>query len=194
MLELWHGDKRQKTLAAKEQASREGLSIQEMEQHMDTEMFLDEYPCWEAEGLHCPLILQEMFLQAAHSGRKEAECMICQGHQHGLPHLDLQADASTVQAVGPQTSREEIRDMYYKVYKLQRLPGSPPCGLEWTEELVSDVVSSLKDCLRHKGGQPSTGLGESKPADAWPPQSKTPRKRRRDTSAKRDLAEAREAH
>ena len=37
---------------------------------MDIEMFLDEYPCWEAGGLHHPLILQEMFLQVAHSGRK----------------------------------------------------------------------------------------------------------------------------
>ena len=40
---------------------------------MDIKMFLDKNPCWEAEGLHCPLILQEMFLQAAHSGRQEAE-------------------------------------------------------------------------------------------------------------------------
>ena len=134
-----------------------------------------------------------MFLQAAHSGRKEAECMICWGHQHGLLHLDPQADISAVQAVGPSTSREEIRDLYYQVYKLWRLPGSPLCGQEWTEELISDVVSSLKDCLRQKGGQPSRGLGESKPADAQPPQSKTQR-RRRDTSAKRDLTEVREAH
>ena len=94
-------------------------------------------------GLHCPLILQEMFLQAAHSGRKEAEWMICQGHWHGLPHLDPQADVSTVQAVGPQTSREEIRDLYYQVYKLWRLPGSPQCWPEWMKELVGDVVSFL---------------------------------------------------
>ena len=44
---------------------------------MDIDMFLDEYPHWEAEGLHCPLILQEMFLQATHMGRREAEQMIC---------------------------------------------------------------------------------------------------------------------
>ena len=40
---------------------------------MDADMFLDEYPHWEAEGLHHPLILQEMFLHDAHSGRREAE-------------------------------------------------------------------------------------------------------------------------
>ena len=70
---MWYGDKQNKTLTAKEQASRDGLSIREMEWHMDAEMFLDEYPHWEVRGLHCPLILQEMFLQAAHLGWKEAE-------------------------------------------------------------------------------------------------------------------------
>ena len=52
------------------------MSIREMEWHMDAEMFLDEYPHREVEELHCPLILQEMFLQAAHLGRREAEQMI----------------------------------------------------------------------------------------------------------------------
>ena len=40
---------------------------------MDVDMFLDECPHWEAEGLHHPLILQEIFLQATHSGRREVE-------------------------------------------------------------------------------------------------------------------------
>ena len=90
MLELWYGDKWHKTLTAKKWASRDGLSIREMEWHMDGDMFLDEYPHWEAGRLHCNLILQEMFLQAAHSGWKEAEQMICQGCWHGHPHLDSQ--------------------------------------------------------------------------------------------------------
>ena len=77
---MWYGDKEKKTLATKEQVSREGLSIKEMEQHMDAEMFLDKYLHWEAEGLHHPLILQDMFLQAAHLGRGEAEQIIYQGH------------------------------------------------------------------------------------------------------------------
>ena len=56
------------------------------------------------------------------------------------------------------------------------------------------MVSSLKDCLRQKGGQPPRGPEESKPAAAQPSWSETPRRRRRDTSTKRDLAEVREAH
>ena len=62
------------------------------------------------------------------------------------------------------------------------------------EELVGVMMSSLKDHLRWKGGQPPRGLEESKLAAAWPSQSKTPRRRRRDISTKRDLTEMREAH
>ena len=36
-----YGDKHNKSLAAKEWASMEGLSVREMEHHMDVEMFLD---------------------------------------------------------------------------------------------------------------------------------------------------------
>ena len=71
-----------------------------------------------------------MFLYAAEQGQKEVEQMICQGHQHGLLKLDPQVDVSAVQLVGPQTSKEKFRDLYYQVYKLRRLPGSPLWGLE----------------------------------------------------------------
>ena len=120
--------------------------------------------------------------------------MICWDCQHGLPHLDLQVDVSAVQAVGPQTSREEIRDLYYQVYKLRRLPGSPPCEPEQMAELVGDMMSSLKNCLRWKGGQPPREPEESELVDAQPSQSNTPRRRRRDTSTERDLTKGREAH
>ena len=154
-----------------------GPSIHEMERWMDMVMFLDEYLHWKAGGLHHPLILQ-MFLQVAHVGRKETEHMVCQGHQHGLPHLDPQVDVCAIQVVGPQASREEIRDLYHQVYKLRRLPGSPPCGPEQVGELVEDVVSSLKNHLRQKEGQPPEGLEEPGPSDVQPSWTKTPRRRR----------------
>ena len=49
-MELWHGDKWNKTLAAKKRADVEGLSIREMEHHMDINMFLDRY----VRSLHHP--------------------------------------------------------------------------------------------------------------------------------------------
>ena len=69
-----------------------------------------------------------MFQDAVDQGWKEAEQMVHQGHRHGLPKLDLQADVSAIQLVGLQTSEEDFRALYYKVYKLRRLPGSPLWG------------------------------------------------------------------
>ena len=94
------------------------------------------------DSLHCLMMLHEMFQHASEQGWKEAEGMVCQGCQHKLLKLNPEADISAVQLVGPQTSRKEIESLYYEVYKLQRLPGSPPGELE----LVAEVVSSLEDC------------------------------------------------
>ena len=74
----------------------EGLSIWEMECHMDVDMFLDRYVRWEVGNPHWSVILHEMFLHTAKQGQKEVEQMICRGHQHGLLKLDLQADISAV--------------------------------------------------------------------------------------------------
>ena len=120
--------------------------------------------------------------------------MICQGHQHGLLRLDPKVDVSAIQLVGPQTSKGEFRALYYEVYKIRRLLGSPPWELERMEELAIEIVSPLKDNLGQKGGEPLQRMGEPGPADIWPPRSKTPRRGRRDTSTERGLAKAREAH
>ena len=136
----------------------------------------------------CPLILQEIFLQAAHSGWKEAEWMICWGHQHGLLYLDPEADISAIQLVGYQTTREKIRDLYHQVYKLRRLLGSPSCGPEQVQELTRDVVSSLKNHLRWRGHK------ELEPINTHLSPDRTSQRMRWGTSAERELAEAREAH
>ena len=70
---MWYGDKRNKTLTAKEQASVEGLSIRETECHMDVDMFLDGYMRLKEGSPHQSVILHEMFLHATEQGQKEAE-------------------------------------------------------------------------------------------------------------------------
>ena len=109
---------------------------------MDMELFLEGQAKWEADSPHCLVILHEMFRHASEQGQKEAEHMVCRGCQHELPKLDPEADIPTIQLVGPQMKKKEIESLYYKVYKLQRLPGSPPRE----PELVAEVVSSLEDC------------------------------------------------
>ena len=126
-----YGSKRDKTLAAKGQAVREGLSVWEAEQVMDVELFLEGQTKWEADSPHCLMMLYKMFQHAADQGWKEVEQMVCQGCQHKFPKLYPEVDISTVQPVGPQTSNEEIQSLYLEVYKLQRLLGSPPESQNW---------------------------------------------------------------
>ena len=57
----------------------EGLSVREIECHMDMEMFLDGSAGWEVGSPHHPVILHKMLQHAAEQGQKEAEHMICQG-------------------------------------------------------------------------------------------------------------------
>ena len=161
---------------------------------MDVEMFLEGQAGWEVDSPHHPIILHEMFQHAAEQRQKEAECMICQGYQHSLLKLDPKVDVSAIQLVGPQTSREEFKSLYFKVYKLWRLLGSPPGELEWIKKLVVEVVSSLEDYLGQKGGKPPQTMEEPDLVNIWPRRSKTPRRGNRDTSTERRLTKVREAH
>ena len=85
---------------------------------MDVKLFLEGQARWEADSPHCLMMLHEMFQHASEQGQKEAEHMVCQGCQHGLPKLDPKVDISAIQLVGPQTSRKEIESLYYEMYKL----------------------------------------------------------------------------
>ena len=114
------------SLAAKEQAKKEGLSIREAEYHLDTELFLDKYLWWDVGGQHHPFILQRMFMHVTESGWKEAERLIHCGCWCGLPGLDPKVDISAIQLMGYQTSQEEIGELFHEVYMLKRLP-TPHC-------------------------------------------------------------------
>ena len=108
---------------------------------MDVKLFLEGQPKWEADSPHRLMMLYEMFQHAADQGQKEAEWMVHWSCQQELPKLDPEADVSAIQLVGPQTSKEEIQSLYLEVYKLWRLPGSPP----GEPELMEEVVSSFED-------------------------------------------------
>ena len=90
-------------------------------------------------------------------------------------------DVSAIQLVGPQTSKKEIQSLYLKVYKQQRLLGSPPGELE----LMEEVVSSFND---HQGWK------QRKPTGIQPHRSQTPGRGRRESLVERILANVREAH
>ena len=155
---------------------------------MDVELFLEGQAKWEADSPHCLVILHEKFQHASEQGQKEAEHMVCQGCRHELPKLDPEADVPAIQLVGPQTKKKEIESLYYELYKLQRLPVSPP----GEPELMTEVVSSLEDHQGQEWREMPHTLGEPKSIGIQTPGIRTPRER--DASKERSLAKVREAH
>ena len=128
--------------------------------------------------------------------QKEAERLVHHGHRHGLPRLDPEADASAIQLVGYWTTQEEIGDLFHQVYSLKRLPRPPPCGPKWKQEVMRDILASLKDQLRQRRGEQPGGSGEPEPTSIHPSchQDRPSQQERQDTSGKQELTEAREAH
>ena len=98
----------------------------EMERALDVDLFLKAQGQWAKDSPHHLIILHEMFLHAASEGWKEVEQVVCRGHQWHMPQLDSEAGIPAVQLVCLETGREELLDLYLEVYKLHRLPGSPP--------------------------------------------------------------------
>ena len=108
---------------------------------MDVELFLGIQDRWAEDSPHRMVILHEMFQHAAAKGWKEAEWIVHQGHQQNLPQLNPEVGIPAIQLVGLETSKEELLELYLEVYKLHRLPGSPP----GEPAILEEVLSSLPD-------------------------------------------------
>ena len=65
--------KREKALAAKGWAAKEGRLVCKTERVMDVELFLKRQTKWEEDSPHCLVMLYEMFKHATDQGWREAE-------------------------------------------------------------------------------------------------------------------------
>ena len=76
-----------------------------------------------------------------------------------MPQLNPEVGILAVELVGPETSREELLEIYLKVYKLHHLPGSPPGELAILEEVLAAVLNQLqrRDEAPQAQVQPSPG-------------------------------------
>ena len=61
-----------------------------------------------------------------------------------MPQLNPEA-VPAIQLVWPETSREELLDIYLEVYKLHRLPGSPPGELAILEEVSATIPDPSRE-------------------------------------------------
>ena len=157
---------------------------------MDVELFLRIQGCWVEDSPHCMAIIHEMFQHAATKGWKEAEQIICQGHWQNLPQLNPEAGIPAVQLVGPEMSKEELQQLCLEVYKLHRLPGSPP----GEPALLKEVLSSLEDPQGQEEKKASAAMARPCPEDPHSSRSGIPQKGKRDSLVERSLATVCKAH
>ena len=133
-------------------------------------------------------MMYKMFRHAANEGWKEAEQTVCQGHWEDLPKLDPEANLSTIQLIGPKTTKEEILSLYLEVYKQQSLPGSPPGG----PELMQEVVSYFESHQGWREGRASSATVRPQSKDPQPSKGGVPGEK--ETSVEWSLVNVREAH
>ena len=107
-----------------------------------------------------------------------------------MPQLNPKADAPAVQLVWSETSKEELQELYLEVYKLHRLPGSPP----GEPALLGEVLSSLEDHQGLKAEEAPTAMVRPHLKDPHPSRSGMPQKGKKDSSVERSLATVHEAH
>ena len=162
-----YGCKREKSQEAKWRSTEEQRPMHEMERAVDVDLFLEAQAPWAKDSPHHLVIFHKMFLHAASEGQKEAERVVCQGCWWYMPQLDPEAGIPAVQLVHPGIDREELLGLYLEVYKLHRLPGSPPGELA----ILKEVSSAL---LCHSPEEKGTTdvQGQSTPEDFHPPQGK----------------------
>ena len=67
-----------------------------------------------------------------------------------MPQLNPEVGIPAIELVGLETSREELIEIYQEVYRLHRLPGSPP----GEPAVVEEVLASIPDCLQRRKEAP----------------------------------------
>ena len=87
-----------------------------------------------------------------------------------MPQLNPKAGIPTVQLVGPQMTKEELMEIYLKVYKLHRLPSSPPGEPAVWEEIMAKVP----DNSHGKEDQMLEAAIQSQPESSHSSRSRTP--------------------
>ena len=158
---------------------------------MDMELFLGIQDQWAEDSPHCLVILHEMFRHAAAKGQKEVERIIHRGCWQNMPQLNPEVGIPTIQLVGPETTKEELLELYLKVYyKLHRLPGSPP----GEPAILKEVLSSLPDHQRHEEEEAPAAMAWCHSEGSHSSRSSTPHRGRKDDSVERSLATVCEAH
>ena len=107
-----------------------------------------------------------------------------------MPQLDPEAGIPTIQLVGLETTKEELLKIYLEVYKLHRLPGSPP----GEPAILEEVMVSVPDHPNSEEDKTPEATVQPHPGASHPSRSSTPQRRRNDDSMAQSLAMVHTAH
>ena len=107
-----------------------------------------------------------------------------------MPQLNPEAGIPAIQLVGPETTEEELLKIYLEVYKLHRLPGSPP----GEPAIMEEIMASVPDHLQSEEDKTLEATVQPHPGGSHSSRSSAPHRRRNNNSVERSLAMVHEAH
>ena len=136
-----------KTTAAKRLVREWNISVREVEQQLDADAYLGEQWQWVPSRLHHKYLCQQMFLHAAATGQSEHDYAIHWGQREPSPEWDLGVEPTTMELICPNSTQEDIEDLYWDVYQLWRLPGRGQCKEATEDCLHKEILDSIKECL-----------------------------------------------
>ena len=107
-----------------------------------------------------------------------------------MPQLNPEVGIPAIQLVRPETTKEELLKIYLEVYKLHRLPGSPP----GEPAILEEIMASVPDHPRSEEDKTYEAAVQPCPGGSHSSRSSAPHRRRNDDSVERSLAMVHEAH
>ena len=107
-----------KTAAMRRLVEEKGILVRQVERWLNSDAYLKENQWWVPCRLHHQLLLQGMFLHAVAMGQREYDHAIHQGRWEPSVQWDLEAEPSAIELVSPESTREEIAEIYHDMYQL----------------------------------------------------------------------------
>ena len=107
-----------------------------------------------------------------------------------MPQLNPEAGIPTIQLVGQETTKEELLEIYLEVYKLHRLPGSPP----GETAILEEVMASVPDHPKSEEDKTPEAAAQPHPGGSHSSRSSTPHRIRNDDSVVQSLTTVCTAH
>ena len=128
------------------------------ERQLDAMAYLKEQWQWSSVRLYQEYLCQMIFHHAAATSKHGHKHAVCWGRQEPSAESGMEGESAMIQLTRPDSSWEDIADLYCDVYQLRRLPGRMLCDKETEACICQEILDSVKEHLWHKWL--STLLGE----------------------------------